>query len=47
MSAIACSIRGDVKNIPLPPPEARVRFAASSPCQRRRTMGFGFGALFQ
>jgi len=29
--AIACSIRGDVKNILLPPPEARLWFAASSP----------------
>jgi hypothetical protein len=30
---IACSIKGDVKNIFLPPPEARIWFAASSPYQ--------------
>src|SRR5437016_10726649 len=35
LSAIACSIRGDVKNILLPPPEARLRFAASSPWSDR------------
>ena len=35
MSAIACSIRGDVKNILLPPPEARLWFAASSPLSDR------------
>src|ERR1039458_8874781 len=33
MSIIACSIRGDVKNIFLPPPDARIWLAASSPCQ--------------
>jgi hypothetical protein len=32
---IACSIRGDVKNILLPPPEARLWFAASSPLSDR------------
>jgi len=35
MSVIACSIRGDVKNILLPPPEARLWFAASSPLSDR------------
>src|SRR6266851_3302523 len=35
LSAIACSIRGDVKNILLPPPEARLWFAASSPLSDR------------
>src|ERR1700681_670601 len=30
---VTCSIRGDVKNILLPPPEERILFAASSPCQ--------------
>ena len=32
---IACSIRRDVKNILLPPPEARLWFAASSPLSDR------------
>ena len=32
LSVIACSIRGDVKNIFFPPPEARIWFATSSPC---------------
>src|SRR5438552_11340440 len=32
MSVNACSIRGDVKNIFLPTPEARIFSAASSPC---------------
>jgi hypothetical protein len=41
MSVIACSIRGDVKNIFLPPPEARIWFAASSPCQLCETLGSG------
>jgi hypothetical protein len=31
LSEMACSIRGDVKNILLPAPEARLWFAASSP----------------
>jgi hypothetical protein len=35
VSAIACSIREDVKNILLPPPEARLWFAASSPLSDR------------
>src|SRR6266576_3190484 len=35
VSVNACSIRGDVKNILLPPPEARVWFAASSPLSDR------------
>ena len=50
MSVIACSIKGDVKNILLPSPEARVWFATSSPCHHgRRYLGScpGFGsALF-
>jgi len=41
MSAMAWSIKGDVKNIFLPPPEARVEFATSSPSEhRRRSCGF-------
>src|SRR6266404_7630736 len=35
LRVIACSIRGDVKNILLPPPEARLWFAASSPLSDR------------
>ena len=52
MSAIACSIRGDVKNILLPPPEARLWFAASSPLSDRSDAqscvlpcGLGFALL--
>src|SRR6266550_9604987 len=42
LSDIACSIRGDVKNIFLPTPEARIFSAASSPCHhRRRWSGVG------
>src|ERR1017187_8102047 len=41
MSVMAWSIKGDVKNIFLPPPEARVWFATSSPSEhRRRSCGF-------
>ena len=36
LSEMAWSIRGDVKNIFLLPPEARVWFATSSPCHHRR-----------
>jgi hypothetical protein len=40
-TVMACSIKGDVKNIFLPPPEARVEFATSSPSEhRRRSCGF-------
>jgi hypothetical protein len=35
LSVNACSIRRDVKNILLPPPEARLWFAASSPWSDR------------
>jgi hypothetical protein len=34
--ANACSIKGDVKNIFLPPPDAQVYFATSSPSHHRR-----------
>ena len=36
MSVMACSIKGDVKNIFLPPPDAQVYFATSSPSHHRR-----------
>src|SRR5450755_4507416 len=40
LSVMAWSIKGDVKNIFLPPPEARVWFATSSPSpDRRRSCG--------
>jgi hypothetical protein len=39
--AMACSIKGNVKDIFLPPPDAQVYFATSSPShQRRRSSGF-------
>src|SRR5712691_10231687 len=40
MSAMAWSIKGDVKNIFLPPPDAQVYFATSSPSHHgRRSSG--------
>jgi hypothetical protein len=36
--AIACSIKGNVKNIFLPPPDAQVYFATSSPLPPEKTL---------